>query len=1128
MHDAAHDAALVADDDAARERALDIGRSFLVQAPAGSGKTELLIQRYLALLAHVERPEQIVAVTFTRKAAGEMRERITAALRAAAAGLPVDSRHAERTRSLALAALARDTREGWQLLAHPSRLCVSTIDAIATLLTRQAPVATGLGASPRYEENAAPMYAAAARAALVGASANDRAWARLLAHLDNDAESMIALLAEMLAKRDQWIEIVAAAKREGFRGVIERALAAEIVGETGQAASLFPSTLLAELAERELDAAAHLAQSPEQAGLARHLADCAAHGGLPPATLAAQPLWRALTGWLLIARDPQFRSKVSTKFGFPAGGNGAGAAERQQRKAAMESLLRGLAAVPQLADALDAVRQLPPPHYTDHAWSNVEALLAVLPRAASELLRTFRESATVDFTQGTIGALAALGAEDAPTELLLKLDFQLRHLLIDEFQDTSFTQIELIRRLTSGWQPDDGRTLFAVGDPMQSIYRFRGAEVRLFVEAQQNHRVAELPVENLVLRRNFRSPQALVAWINTIFPDVLGLRSDPWRGTVGFTAAVAAQPPPAGEPATIEVFADAEAEARAVVGHVRAALAKGAERIAVLVRARAHLDPLLALLRSEGIAFAAVDLDPLAERQSILDLLSLTHALLQPADRLAWLAVLRAPWCGLTLADLLVIASAAQARCAGMIAGLITTREPVPPLSEDGSARWARITECLAIAMAARGRAGISARVRGAWLALGGPATLHETLDLDAAEQFFALLAEHDVGGEVPDWAAFVDALRWLYGESDVADAPLQVMTLHRAKGLEFDAVILPGLARGPGRGKAELLRWRRRPHGLLLAPTSSRGGVEDPLYEYLGRLAGEEESAELGRLLYVGCTRAKRRLHLTAVLDACSEDGAPPAWSPPPSGSALEKCWSACNARLGAPPIATGVTRSTPEGPLLARLPRDWKPPLPRSALPAVRPVSGSTERIPFDWAREAARHAGTVAHRLFAQVARDGLAAWDSARVAALVARVRAELAGEGVDQQELDGAATSVLDALGRLIADERGRWLFDPDHVEARSEWALAGIEDGAVAHVVIDRSFVADGVRWIVDFKTGAHEGADIDAFIDREVARYRDQLERYAHFVRGQDARPIRLGLYFPLQRAWREWSYED
>ena len=187
------------------------------------------------------------------------------------------------------------------------------------------------------------------------------------------------------------------------------------------------------------------------------------------------------------------RAKATAKGGFPAITTGGGEGERRRRKAAMEDLLRALAAVPQLADALHAVRLLPPARYTDDAWAIVEGLLAVLPQAAAQLLRTFRETGTVDFTQGTIGALAALGDDDAPTELLLRLDFQLRHLLIDEFQDTSFTQIELIRRLTAGWQPDDGRTLFAVGDPMQSIYRFRGAEVRLFVEAQQNRRVADLP-----------------------------------------------------------------------------------------------------------------------------------------------------------------------------------------------------------------------------------------------------------------------------------------------------------------------------------------------------------------------------------------------------------------------------------------------------------------------------------------------------------------------------------------------------------------------------------------------------------------------------------------------------------
>src|SRR6185369_13970108 len=203
-----------------------------------------------------------------------------------------------------------------------------------------------------------------------------------------------------------------------------------------------------------------------------------------------------------------------------------------------------------------AVRSLPPPRYTDDGWRIVEALLDVLHRAGAYLLLQFRDAKAIDFTEGTLGALAALD-DDAPSELLLRLDFRIQHLLIDEFQDTSFTQIELIRRLTAGWQPDDGRTLFAVGDPMQSIYRFRGAEVRLFVEAQQYGRIAELPVENLVLRRNFRSQARLVEWTNAVFAGVLGPHNDPWRGKVAFTASVAARDALQGVAASIDIAADA-------------------------------------------------------------------------------------------------------------------------------------------------------------------------------------------------------------------------------------------------------------------------------------------------------------------------------------------------------------------------------------------------------------------------------------------------------------------------------------------------------------------------------------------------------------------------------------------
>src|SRR5262249_54432152 len=131
------------------------------------------------------------------------------------------------------------------------------------------------------------------------------------------------------------------------------------------------------------------------------------------------------------------------------------------------------------------------------------------------------------------------------------------------------------------------------------------------------------------------------------------------------------------------------------------------------------------------------------------------------------------------------------------IAALIDAPDAVAGISGDGAARLHSTARVLRPALAARGRGSLAARVRGTWLALGAPELLDETIDADAAERFFALLAAHERAGDVPDWAAFVAALRELYAApTDEATARVQVMTLHRAKGLEFDTVILPGLAR--------------------------------------------------------------------------------------------------------------------------------------------------------------------------------------------------------------------------------------------------------------------------------------------------------------------------------------------
>ena len=139
--------------------------------------------------------------------------------------------------------------------------------------------------------------------------------------------------------------------------------------------------------------------------------------------------------------------------------------------------------------------------------------------------------------------------------------------------------------------------------------------------------------------------------------------------------------------------------------------------------------------------------------------------------------------------------------------------------------------------------------------------------------------------------------------------------------------------------------------------------------------------------------------------------------------------------------------------------------------------------------------------------------------ARVERLRGSVRSELAVRGVRAGELDQATGRALSALRAAIADPRGRWVLGP-HPYAVTEHRLTAVVDGAVQRLVIDRLFeAAPGERWIVDYKTSAHEGADPAGFLDQERTRYAAQLERYARALGGTS----RLGLYFPLLAGWRE-----
>ncbi|MEW6728344.1 MAG: UvrD-helicase domain-containing protein [Pseudomonadota bacterium] len=1163
-----------------REQALDARLCCIVQAPAGSGKTELLIQRMLVLLAEVERPEEILAITFTRKAAGEMQSRILHALREADSPLPLDApEHLVRQRERARAALARDRLLGWNLLQQPARLRIQTIDAFSHGLAARLPLTARFGAAAVISDDAQALYREAAdrvverieaRMDTEGQEDADvAALETLLRHLGNDLARVRDLLAAMLGKRDQWGRHVFGAETtsQARRAALEAAIRRMVEDELNSLHALFPAALREETACVAALLCAHLAAAGVADDDRRLQWDVP---GWPQAGVEGLSRWQGLAD-LLLTKEGEWRKTLRANDGVPApsekGIDKDTKAERTAFKERVVALLDALREHPDLAPALHATRAMPRPAYADADWAVLEALLQLLRLALGELWLIFAARGEVDFVETAQGALRALGEADAPSDLLLAFDYRLRHILLDEFQDTSHSQFALLERLLSGWQPgaapfteQEGRSLFLVGDPMQSIYRFREAEVGLFLRAQREGiRCGDgvLRLAPLTLTTNFRSQAGVVDWVNAVFPRVLAERENIAEGAVPYTPSSAHHPKAEGEAVRLCLFPKpgkddgqpGRLEADEVVRLTREALArlerdgevKPADRsIAILVRSRGHLARILPALRAAGIPFQAVEIEQLADQPMVQDLLALTRALLHPADRIAWLAVLRAPWCGLPLADLHALAGEGEPTTLWQA---MHDEARLAALSEEGRARLLRLRKVLATSLHDTGRVPLRRQVEGAWLALGGPACARSARELEEARIVLDLL---DTLGDELGVDTLERELKELFAPPE-SGARVQVMTIHKSKGLQFHTVIVPGLARVPRGSDSQLLLWLEREANhlgrseadLLLAPIKGVGEQDSPLYTWLGRIQEARGSYEDGRLLYVAATRAIQRLHLVAEVPLDRDGG----WRPP-ARSLLARLWPGIEHAVEPPwvPAATSPTPSLPESsdsqPAhlgLRRLPLDWHPPAPPPGIP-VGPATAQPLSRRATWeggevadegeGDDTPRHVGTLVHRLFERIALEGAEAWPVARLRQVAPALRRNLQELGVVEHRLDEALARVLHAVEGTLADPRGRWILAA-HEDARCEWALGGVMGGAPVSAVIDRSFVDQEVRWIIDYKTAEPAcGETLADFLARQQAHYRPQLEGYAALLAALDPdRPVRLGLYFPLLGGWCEWS---
>jgi ATP-dependent exoDNAse (exonuclease V) beta subunit len=1052
---------------------------------------------------------------------------------------------------------------------------------------------------PSITDSPRELYEAAAQATLDMADEN-AAVAELIAHLDVDIRVARGLLSDMLASRDQWLPLLGrGANNEQLLESLARAVEEDL---------------------RRLGAAMPVGWADALAPCLRKAAETLAAGGesldspfldwdgRPFGTdIDFLPQWQALSHALLTGTGT-LRRTVNKRQGFEA---------KTRHK---EDFLAWLGAVPENEEwvaILNDIRTAPPGGYTAEQQRVLEVLLEVLWLAAAQLKLQFAQAAEVDFTEISQRAIEALGRVDDPSDLLLSLDSAIRHILVDEFQDTSQTQIRLLELLTAGWEPDDGHTLFLVGDPMQSIYRFRKADVGGFLNVRdQGLGMVELHAE--YLRENFRSQGALVEWVNRTCMPIFPGRNHPGLGAIAYTPSVAFNAPvdgvsaqfhpvwvskdseddesgPPGADNSAEGGPSMDAVAQRVedadalaIRLAREALEEHADSdhpVAILVRARSHLAGLVHKLAQAGIPCRAVDLVTLQSRQVVIDLAQVARALAHPADRLAWLSVLRSPLCGLKLASLhAVFGGDLLAPVPQLLRKWLAAPQDVPGLPADEARRLHLAAQVLLDDGNAAGSLPFAAWLEQCWQRLGGPDIYYRNpTDAADAERLFRLIEEIAPYGQL-DPVDLENRLEKLFAVPESSARAVQVMTIHKSKGLEFDTVIMTGLHRKPKADVSPLMYFEPQGGELLLGPIKHRVTAEaDPVTSYLAARERKRAAYETDRLLYVGLTRACKRLHLIGevVVDEAGKLRKPAASSllgrlwdqlvlPEPPADLLRRGGIRdvrAEAGEGIARTEAVVAGNDPISPPASENTGEQETSQPRAgqrylvrrkleALPVLEDMPvlealsdsvGSTDSVgsvdstdskdaafgppspagagrgaAWTWKEQSGEEAviGTVAHAWLERIGKEGLDAWPASRVADCLPVFRRQLARAGLPDPSLDAATEALRDTLAATLSSERGQWLLRV--AQAHREWSLLDIS-GRVS--VIDLAISQENDWLVVDYKTGTpRPGEAREAYAARMRERYREQMERYCAHVSALDGRPARGALYFPRADIWVDY----
>ncbi len=1130
---------------------LNPGQSFIVQAPAGSGKTELLTQRILALLNVVEKPESILAITFTKKAAAEMRERVLSALVLGQQPEP-EAAHEKYRWKLAQKVLQRDKEKSWNLVANPARLNITTIDSLSSSLSAALPLLSQTGAMPKIEEDASPYYRKAIESLMSEISEGDKVAINLkllLQHKDNNLPLITNLLSQMLAKRLQWFAPLQAHAREFNRESLNEALANVTENSLRSLYSNLSQDVISELPRILNFCREQLARFDKVKALKiAALSEVEAIGAPNHSDIK---LWQAIAE-LFLTDKGEPRKALQHGHGFPAKSKAKDSQEKalfEQVKKDALALIKTIESKSEVVEDLNQIRLLPADIDKATNQHSLRAVIELLPQAAAHLKLIFSQYNVIDFPELSLAAIDALGHEDLPSDLALALDYKLEHILIDEFQDTSSPQIQLIESLITGWEPNQGKTLFFVGDPMQSIYRFRDANVSLFMQIREQG-VADIPLEFKKLSVNFRSSEVIVNWVNNQFSQIMPAADDLTLSAVSYSSSVAFNSPTKADKVECRLFVresndinngkeEAEDVIRLVKKHLKDNIDTGnSNTLAILARSRSHLKEIVAALNRHNLSFEAVELDALSEKMIVKDLVNLVFALTDDYDELSWASIMRAPWFGLSLQEIKVVLT--QSNLNGSVIERI--EEMLPKLSVESNQRVTKILPLLKDAIAHKGLKPFKKWIAGCFEAVGGFHQVDYASEIEDFKACLNKLAEINEGGEFNDRKAVKASIAKLYASPNPkADKQVQLMTIHKSKGLEFNTVILPGLDRTPPPGDTPLLNWtevidEQGNANQLLAISKEAGKESDEVYRYISYLDRRKSEYESQRVLYVAATRAKDKLYLlgSVVADEKFDRGVKRAalrsylglmWEQVIGDAKLIKTTgisaqassdSLYRSRYVKRTNITAIQAKPSESQTVHSL-----------DLPLSQSLEFSMDKTAYhflensndsnvygeDWATAT----GNVIHRYLEWISYRWVPHFEMP--ANWLEMAKGQLINEGIVLDKLLQAAIErVQAAVCNTLESDFGKFILK-NRDSASSELTMQKkLEEGHFLTRVIDRTFIDEGVRWIVDYKSSKPEDKEsLAEFLGREKALYETQITDYFNMFKQLEKCSIKAGLYFPL-----------